>query len=417
MLKKIDILLVEDDENDSFLIKNHLSNSFPFFESIVTHMRSSREALSHLANNNKTDIILLDLNLPDTNGMDSIECFNTYRDIPIIVVTGDKDMELGYLAIQTGAWDFLFKQDLDNSQLIKSIFFAKAKHEILQSETKTKSDLIESEHTKDILQKQHKELEETKDSLTKLTAKLSAEKETALKTSIELKETNSILEQKNKEIEQFVFAVSHDLKSPLVSISGFTDLLIKELEPCSNAAINNSLERIQFNTKSMNLMLKDLLELYRILEKKPTLELIQPEEIISHQIKLLNTQIRDCQATISIIPPPYRVKANARLLNQCIANLLTNALLYRSTERNLEININFGKTDTETWISIQDNGVGIPHSYQHKVFELFERLATTEGSGIGLAIVKSTMDRHKGRVTLESRENEGANFTLFFPNE
>lgn len=417
MIKTLNILLVEDDENDAYLVKNYLASSYPFFECKIIHVRTSQEGLDIL--NRKIppsiDIILLDLNLPDRKGLDCIKAFESFRSSPIIVVTGDKNMEVGYSAIQCGAWDFLFKQDLDKSQLIKSIYFTEARFETLQSEVKVRKDLAIKENSIDLLEAKQNELQKAKDSLTDLTTSLAIEKEIALKASSNLSEANKLLEQKNKEIEQFVFAVSHDLKSPLVSISGFTDLTLEKLERSEYNDIKKSLLRIKSNANNMNSTLKDLLNLYKILYSKPTPSVLDPISIIQNQIALLEDKITENNVTIKINTPAYSILANEQLLNQCIFNLITNAILYRDKNRPLSLTFSFGQTEKETWLAIKDNGIGIPEEYHSKIFKLFERLATTEGSGIGLAIVKSAMDRHEGRITINSIVGEGSTFTLYFP--
>lgn len=417
----INVLLVEDSDKDANLIQNYLSHSYPFFEGKVKHARSAKQATDILdKNTDKSDVILLDLNLPDARGLESLDTFTRFKDIPIIVVTGDKDMELGYKAIKHGASDFLFKSDLDPTHLTKAIYYSLARHELKASKKRISNELVQSEISVNQLESQKKELSEAKKTLMDLTSNLSIEKESALKASSRLKEANELLEKKNSEIEQYVFAVSHDLKAPLVSITGFAKMALSEISDQYEGTVTHSLRRILSNTKSMDVMLKDLLNLYSVLYSEPKLDKINLATFMKEILEKLDDHISHSQAVIKIENEVEHLRANRHLLSQCLCNLVMNSIQYRSQDRDLHIEIRTYQFNTDTVITVKDSGMGIPLEYQHRIFDLFERLdqkkSGTEGTGIGLAIVKSAVERHKGKIEVDSDCDRGSTFTIRLPS-
>jgi signal transduction histidine kinase len=110
------------------------------------------------------------------------------------------------------------------------------------------------------------------------------------------------------------------------------------------------------------------------------------------------------------------INANPRLFSEAVLNVLSNAIKYREPTRKLFIDIFTTQAPTSTTIHIKDNGIGLDPKYHELIFEIFERLSTGEGSGVGLTIVKTIMQKHKGQVTLESKLDQGCCFSLTFPN-
>ena len=145
--------------------------------------------------------------------------------------------------------------------------------------------------------------------------------------------------------------------------------------------------------------------------------------LINKQLSLLESSIDESHAIINVQDNLPELFANKRLLGECIQNLLTNAINYRDEDRPLTINIS-ANTSTlgnskhpATSLVIEDNGIGIAPKYHQLVFDIFERLNKGQGSGVGLTIVKTVMDKHNGLVELKSTENEGCRFTLTFANQ
>jgi signal transduction histidine kinase len=227
---------------------------------------------------------------------------------------------------------------------------------------------------------------------------------------------NKELISKNNEMEQFIYTVSHDLKSPLVTISGFANKLNTELADTLTERQTHRLNRIIDNINNMERLLSDLLELSKIVQQPIVITEIDVKQIILEQSQVLEDVITESEATINVADSFHTVKANERLLSEIMLNLLSNSIRYREPNRKLVVDIYSSQTDKSTIIHIKDNGIGIDPKYHDLVFAIFERLSTNEGSGVGLTIVRTIMEKHKGRVSLESKLGEGCHFLLELPN-
>ncbi|MBA6291077.1 hypothetical protein H4J58_13900 [Colwellia sp. MB3u-70] len=227
---------------------------------------------------------------------------------------------------------------------------------------------------------------------------------------------NKKLINKNKQMEQFIYTVSHDLKSPLVTIAAFSQKLQTELVDTLTEKQSYRLSRIIQNADNMELLLADLLDLSRIVQQAITTANVNVNLVIEQQCLALEAAIAEASARINIAKNLDTVSANERLLSEGILNLLSNALRYLDPARPLIIEIFTTKTSTATTLHIKDNGIGIDPKYHKIIFGLFERLSTIKGSGVGLTIVKTIMDKHNGRVLVDSQLGEGCCFSLEFPN-
>jgi signal transduction histidine kinase len=227
---------------------------------------------------------------------------------------------------------------------------------------------------------------------------------------------NKRLLSKNQEMEQFIYTVSHDLKSPLVTINAFTQRLFVELGETLTEKQTYRFNRIIENINNMETLLVDLLDLSRIVQKAVTNSMINVKTTVSEQIDALESNISQSNATIRFVGNLHMINANPRLFSEAVLNVLSNAIKYREPTRKLFIDIFTTQAPTSTTIHIKDNGIGLDPKYHELIFEIFERLSSGEGSGVGLTIVKTIMQKHKGQVTLESKLDQGCCFSLTFPN-
>ena len=229
-----------------------------------------------------------------------------------------------------------------------------------------------------------------------------------------LEEVNSRLRQKNKEMEQFIYTVSHDLKSPLVTIGGFANRLKESLGPTLDDKQQHQLQRISANVDHMEALLNDLLHLSRLIRQKPDKQHLDTKALVQSVIDTLEDQITATQSSITIRDPLPSIYGNEKLVFQCLQNLIANAIQYRHGQRPLEITVH-GEDDSHTYIRVSDNGIGIEEQYFERIFQIFERLDIGQGTGVGLAIVKTIMEKHDGSVVLSSTPGIGSTFTLHFP--
>ncbi len=232
-----------------------------------------------------------------------------------------------------------------------------------------------------------------------------------------LEESNEQFSAKNKEMEQFIYTVSHDLKSPLVTISGFASRLAEALKDILDEKQKHQFERIQMNVDHMGHLLNDLLQLSRMVQTGLEKQDINTIHVLRNVLQNMESEITRSQANIIFPDTLHPIYANESAFSQCLQNIIGNAIKFRNTDTLPCIELSTRKVGQNTVIDIKDNGLGIEEKYQQRIFNVFERLNATEGTGVGLAIVKSVMEKHNGRVALQSSLGNGSTFSLFFPNQ
>jgi signal transduction histidine kinase len=216
------------------------------------------------------------------------------------------------------------------------------------------------------------------------------------------------LKAKNAELDSFVYSVSHDLKSPLVSIDGLASMLLGEYAESLDPDARNFLERIQANVQHLERLIADLLALSRIGREARPLEDVDLAEIVGAVVDELSVAIGTRGVEI-VRGPLARVRAIRAQMEQVIRNLLSNAVKYLGDSPTPRVEIRTIARDGEIECLVQDNGIGIDPAYHHKVFEMFQRLNDVEvpGTGLGLPIVKKIVEGAGGRIWIESVRGTG----------
>ncbi|MBI2481601.1 MAG: PAS domain S-box protein [Planctomycetia bacterium] len=236
------------------------------------------------------------------------------------------------------------------------------------------------------------------------------------RTEREIRRINAELVKKNEEIQQFVYTVSHDLKSPLVTCKGFVGVAREDLKDGLLEDVESSLARIEHATDRMGQLIQDLLQLSRIGTIRNEPEEIDVGLLVQSAISDLSTRIEEVNAVVSVQHDLPHVVADRVRLAQVFENLLTNAVKYGCRNDHPAIVIEGCVEDGEVRYCVRDNGSGIAPQFHERVFGLFERLdSDTEGTGVGLATVARIMDAHGGRAWVESDVGQGAAFWLAFP--
>lgn len=221
------------------------------------------------------------------------------------------------------------------------------------------------------------------------------------------------LQATNAELEAFVYSVSHDLRTPLRAMHGFSQILLEEYAPDLDETGQKYAQRIIESTRRMEALIQDLLSYSRISRVQIDLEHIDLSEIIENVLVQLEQEIHTADAHILVKKPFPHVLGHHSTLEQIITNLLTNAIKFVQSDMKPEVKIWCDVKGDDVRVFIQDNGIGIEPEYHERIFRVFERLHgqnSYPGTGIGLAIVRKSVERLGGQVGLESCPESGSKF-------
>ena len=222
------------------------------------------------------------------------------------------------------------------------------------------------------------------------------------------------LEQKNAELERFTYTVSHDLRSPLVTIKGFVGMLNKDMRENRPDRVQSDIHRIESAADKMDALLSDLLELSRIGRIVNPPEYLDPIRLIQDALDNVDAQLRSKNVTMNILPGLPKLYGDRIRLREVFENLIGNAAKYMGEQTAPVVEVGFREQDDEPVFYVKDNGMGIDPKYHTRIFNLFEKLnPIVEGTGIGLTIVKRIIEVHGGRIWVES-DGLGKGSTFFF---
>ena len=359
------VLLVEDSEDDAHLLLRELKHG----GYDVDHERvETRAAMTQALSDQEWDIILCDYNLPRFNAMTALETLKeSGLDIPFFVVSGTLQEESAVTALKAGANDFIVKGRF--ARLIPAI-----EREMQEAE----------------IRRFYREAEARQADLTADFESISAE------------------------LERFLYTAFHELKSPLVTMKGFLGLLNEDIQANRPDQIQKDIDRITGAVDKMNQLLSDLLELSRIGRVIHPYGKVDLFQLTRETVRKLDASIRSNNASVIISPDLPVVYGDPIRLQEVLENLIENAVKHIGEQRQPRIEIGVREIERQQVIFVKDNGQGIDPRYHNRIFNLFEKLdLATEGSGIGLAIVKRIIEVHGGKIWVES-EGEGMGSIFYF---
>jgi len=232
-----------------------------------------------------------------------------------------------------------------------------------------------------------------------------------------LKEYAENLQRSNEDLERFAYVSSHDLQEPLRSIVSFSQLIDRRYRGRLDADADEYLDFIVEGGNRMQALILDLLAYSRVNTTRQAFSPTDTADVLASVERSLDARLREAGAAITHDPMPV-VLADPLQLEQVFANLISNAIKFRRLDVPLRIHVGVRRADGFWEFSVSDNGIGIAPEYFDRIFVIFQRLHTKEtypGTGIGLAIVKRIVERHGGRIRVESSPGEGSTFFFTLP--
>jgi signal transduction histidine kinase len=380
----VNILLVDDQPGKLMAHEAILSE----LGQHIVKARNGLEALGHLLRYDFA-VILLDVNMPNMDGFETASLIRQrprFEKTPIIFVTGYNTTDLDRLkGYELGAVDYLFLP------VVPQVLKAKV------------SVFVELARQTQIIKSQ--------------AADLAAHNSRQAEQLEVIQKLNDELKLANAELEAFSYTVSHDLRAPLRSISGYVGVLLEDYGSRLDEEGRGHLFALDRAAKRMDALTRDLLAYGRVARESVTLEPVHLKPLLDSIIALHGVGNKN-RAKIIIEPDLLDVMGHCFLLEQSLANLITNAAKFVSPGVVPEVRIRTEPRASHVRLWIEDNGIGIDASYHHKIFNMFERVGDLhryEGTGIGLAIVNRAVQRMGGDCGVESAPGQGSRFWLDLP--
>jgi light-regulated signal transduction histidine kinase (bacteriophytochrome) len=237
-------------------------------------------------------------------------------------------------------------------------------------------------------------------------------------TSKELNERNQELARSNADLRQFAYVVSHDLQEPLRSVTGYAQLLARRYRGQLDSRADELIEGAVEGARRMQVFIRDLLAYSRIGFDRVQLVPTAMETIRDHALSNLTAAIEEAGAAIESDALPV-VVGDPNQLVQLLQNLIGNSIKFRRDEPP-RVRLSAERDGPRWRFAVADNGIGIPDVARDRVFQIFQRLHPMDaypGTGIGLAIASRIVERHRGRIWIESEVGKGATFWFSLPAE
>ncbi len=354
------VLFVEDEPADVELAVRAVQQRG--FE-VSADVTQTEQEFTNLVRSNSYDVILADYNLPIWNGMESVAVLRREGlDIPVIVVSGTLGELTAVECIKQGAADYVLKDHLP--RLPESIRRALNEKRLRDEHKQAQQDLARS----------------------------------------------------NQDLEQFAYVASHDLQEPLRMVATYTQLLAERYHGQLDANADKYIQYAVDGALRMQTLVQDLLTFSRVGRQDTDPQSIDCNGVVAMAIKNLQAAISESGAQILCDPLPV-ICADGLQLQQVFQNLIGNAIKFRGSEP-LVIRVS-AVQDGKAWVfSVADNGIGIAPEHSEIIFAIFKRLHTRAeypGSGIGLSICKKIIERHGGRIWVESGLGRGSTFRFTMP--
>ncbi len=257
------------------------------------------------------------------------------------------------------------------------------------------------------------------DSLNRIDLEARKTKEKLELSNKKLERQTNQLKDANDELESFAFSISHDLRTPLRAIDGYSHVLLKRYEDELDDQGKRFLNNVRDNTNRMAQLIDDILALSRAGRTELKKSDFDMESLVKNVFKELKPTAdgREVQLKVHSLPVVY---SDRTAMHQILTNLISNSIKFTEHKENPIIEVGAEKGETETIYYVKDNGAGFNMKYYNKLFDIFQRLHSQkefEGTGVGLAIVKRLINRQGGHIWAEGKVDEGATFFFTLPNK
>ncbi|GAB3839533.1 ATP-binding response regulator [Hymenobacter jeollabukensis] len=368
------ILLVDDNEHDRMLYRRLLRKQAEHQEFQIFEADSGDAARAQFTAH-CPDCVLLDYNLPDTDGLEllaELKLLAPTDTLCVVMITGGGSEALAVKALNNGALDYLVKQHFDHELLFKTVMHAIEKNEWRQH-----------------VAQHHRQLQAV----------------------------NQQLARTNRDLDNFVYAASHDLRQPVNNLRGLFDELQRSatFDDPEQATI---LRMVDASLHALSTTISDLASVVQVARPsgEQTTEPVALADLTADVLQTLHPQLQAVQADIQTdfadLPELEYVRGNLRTI---LLNLLTNAVKYRHPERAPQVALRTRLVANQPVLEVQDNGLGMDlERHGPELFQLFRRFHphAGEGTGVGLFLVNRLVQAHGGRIEVESEEGQGTTFRV-----
>jgi signal transduction histidine kinase len=366
MALPLNVLILEDRPADAALMLHELRRAG--FDPVWQRVETEADYLAHL--HAGLDVILADYALPQFDALRALQLLQERGwDTPFLIVSGNIGEDRAVAAMKQGAADYLLKDRL--ARLGPAV--ARAIRE-------------------------------------------AAERSARRQAEVEVTHQAAALRQANAELQQFVHVVAHDLQEPLRVVSTYVQMLAQEYQGKLDAEADTFIGYVVEGTGRMQAMLHALATLSGVESQAHPFAVTDSTAVLTAALAALRIAIAESGATVTHDPLPM-VQADASQLEQVFQNVVGNALKFRGPA-SPQIHVT-AQAQGQQWVfAVRDNGIGIASQHTEQIFDVFRRLHTRErypGTGMGLAICKKIVERHGGRIWVESELGQGTTFYFTLP--
>ena len=411
------ILLIDDNEQDRLLYRRYLTKPAGR-ERLELHEAATGDEGLALFAALRPDCVLLDYNLRDTDGLavlDGLRQLAPPDTLCVVMITGGGSEQLAVRALRNGALDYLVKQQFDPELLYKTVVHAVEKNEWRQY---TAHYHVELQAVNQRLRESLAELTTTRRQIHDQNAQLVAANQQIEARNQELATANHRLARTNADLDNFVYAASHDLRQPVNNLRG----LFEELRRTATLQDPEEEAVWGFVDASLAALSTTITDLAAVVQQQrlpgpQAAEAVDLADLTADIRQTLHLQVVEQQATIcadfAALPAVHYVRANLRTI---LLNLISNALKYRHPARPPRVSVRGGQEAGRPVLAVTDNGLGLDLArHGAELFQLFRRFhpQAGEGTGVGLFLVNRLVQAQGGRIEVESQPGEGTTFRVF----